>query len=529
MFSDDSEIYCPPPMIVQPLDEHRFSGCSKIDNYDSMKKLGEGTFGIVKMAEDVRTHELFALKKIIVHNEKDGFPLTALREIRLLKLLNHDNIIQLREIAIQRPQGEQLRRAIHHMVTPYMDHDLAGLIENRDVHLTDSVTKCYVMQMLKGLAYLHSQKIMHRDMKSANMLINNAGRLRLADFGLARTYDEPAPQRGRGNGSGGRQYTALVVTRWYRAPELFMALRQYTPAIDLWGVGCILAEIFLRRPVMKGSTDMEQLRLIFELVGSPTPDRMPGFERLPAANEIRAFPTYPGKMEQLFSNRKPTELAFMKDLLNLDWRARLNAMDAMEHRYFRDSPLPARESSIPAFPSSHEIDNRNAQVQAPPAPPGGSAAHGRNGGHWQPNGRGGHRNDGDHPRRGYDNREPIPYAHPYNARPMMHRNDAGTRNAPSWGETASQNGNHRFPPQMQADRSRGNRSNRPYNHDGGHGHPFNGHRGPHESGNAHTAGNGRMYRDRCDRGRDAPPTGQRMSRSRSPAGPPRRITRDPRR
>lgn len=176
-----------------------------------------------------------------MHNEKDGFPITALREIKLLKLLDHPNILRLEEMAVEhhaKTDKDKRKRAIMYMVTPYMDHDLSGLLENPDVpKFTEPQIKCYMIQLLEGLAYLHDQHILHRDMKAANLLINNQGILQIADFGLARHYDGPVPIAKRGGGEAVRDYTTLVVTRWYRPPELLLGMKRYTTAIDLWGVG----------------------------------------------------------------------------------------------------------------------------------------------------------------------------------------------------------------------------------------------------------------------------------------------------
>jgi serine/threonine-protein kinase BUR1 len=216
-----------------------FKGCSRITDYEIMGKLGEGTFGEVHRAKSKKTGKTFALKKILMHNEKDGFPITALREIKLLKLLSHNNILRLEEMSVE-PQisKDKKKRAIMYMVTPYMDHDLSGLLENPDVpKFTEPQIKCYMLQLLEGTAYLHDQHILHRDMKAANLLINNKGILQIADFGLARHYHEDVPVAKGGGGPGHREYTTLVVTRWYRPPELLLGMKKYTSAIDLWGVG----------------------------------------------------------------------------------------------------------------------------------------------------------------------------------------------------------------------------------------------------------------------------------------------------
>ena len=132
---------------------------------------------------------------------------------------------------------DKRKRPIMYMVMPYMDHDLSGLLDNPSVHFTIPQIKCYLLQLLEGLRYLHDSHILHRDMKAANLLINNKGNLQIADFGLARHYDGPVPKPGQGGGEGRREYTSLVVTRWYRPPELLLHLKRYTTAIDMWGVG----------------------------------------------------------------------------------------------------------------------------------------------------------------------------------------------------------------------------------------------------------------------------------------------------
>lgn len=366
----------------QNLLQRRYKGCSKIGDYEMLQKLGEGTFGEVHKARQRSTGSVFALKKILMHNEKDGFPITALREIKLLKMLSHDNVLKLEEMAVERPRAEGRKRAILYMVTPYMDHDLSGLLDNPDVKFQEAQIKCYMLQLFKGLRYLHDNHILHRDMKAANLLINNRGRLQIADFGLARHYDEPVPQRGKGNGEARREYTTLVVTRWYRPPELLLQLRRYTPAIDLWGAGCVFGEMFKRKPILAGQSDLHQAQIIFDLVGSPNDQSMPGWQDLPGAEPIRQFAPSTNTMAQRFRELSPTGLSLLKDLMRLDWRKRINAIDAIDHPYFREDPKPMREEDIPTFADSHELDRRNARGQKqalPPAPAGGTVGIGPNG------------------------------------------------------------------------------------------------------------------------------------------------------
>ena len=360
----------------------RFHGCSSIKNYDTSVKLGEGTFGEVYKATSLKDGHVVALKKILMHNEKDGFPITALREIKLLKMLSHPNILKLEEMAVDRTKGEGRKKAVMYMVTPYMDHDLSGLLENPKVQFSEPQIKCYMLQLLEGLRYLHANQILHRDMKAANLLINNDGILQIADFGLARPYDDPAPQPGKGGGEATRDYTTLVVTRWYRPPELLLQLRRYTTAIDLWGVGCVFGEMFKGKPILAGTSDLNQAQMIFDLVGSPNEINMPGWSSLPGCEGVQTFQERPSTLAQVFRQQGSSAISLLSELLKLDWRTRINAMDALQHPYFKNQPLPAKPGELPQFEESHELDRRRFRGQKaalPPAPAGGSVGMGLNG------------------------------------------------------------------------------------------------------------------------------------------------------
>ncbi|KAN0076007.1 Protein kinase-like domain containing protein [Elaphomyces granulatus] len=353
----------------------RFRGCSNIREFEFLGKLGEGTFGEVYKARSKRYGSIVALKKILMHNEKDGFPITALREIKLLKMLSHPNILRLQEMAIERIKGEGRKKPSMYMVTPYMEHDLSGLLENPNVQFSEPQIKCYMLQLLEGVRYLHQNRILHRDMKAANLLINNKGVLQIADFGLARPYDEPPPQPGKGGGEAKREYTTLVVTRWYRPPELLLQLRRYTTAIDMWGVGCVFGEMFKGKPILAGSSDLNQAQLIFTLVGTPTEENMPGWNSLPGCEGTKSFGSKPGNLSEVFKEQNPAAVSLLSEFLKLDWRKRINAIDALRHPYFLTPPLPARPEDLPHFEDSHELDRRKFRGQRaalPPAPAGGS-------------------------------------------------------------------------------------------------------------------------------------------------------------
>ncbi|KAF2208493.1 hypothetical protein CERZMDRAFT_118738 [Cercospora zeae-maydis SCOH1-5] len=391
--------------------QRRFRGSAKISEYEIMKeKLGEGTFGVVSKAKSKRTGAVVALKKILMHNEKEGFPITALREVKLLKMLSHPNILRLEEMAVERQQSDDKgksgkKRATLYMVTPYMDHDLSGMLTNPDIRFTDAQVKCYMLQLLEGLRYLHDSHILHRDMKAANILISNKGILQIADFGLARHYEGETPVPGQGNGKATRDYTSLVVTRWYRPPELLLTLKGYTPAIDMWGVGCVFAEMFERKPILEGRSDIDQCVKIFKLLGSPTQESMPGWSELPGCEGKNTWDKQQGDIDHRFGRLGPEGLHLLKSMLCLDWRRRINAIDALQHKYFKVAPLPLKPEDIPRYEDSHELDSRRRGKQdnqraLPPAPAGGTVGMGPDEwGHGPPNGS--YHNGYDRGNRGY--------------------------------------------------------------------------------------------------------------------------------
>lgn len=329
-----------------PRESKKYVGCSRITDYELDDKLGEGTFGEVHKARRKATGELVALKRILMHNEKDGVPITAIREIKILKELHHKNIVPLSDIAVQKGNRSRKERTSIYMVFPYMDHDLAGLLENPSVKLSVPQIKTYMKQLLEGTSYLHHNKILHRDMKAANLLINNEGILQIADFGLARGLEED-----------GKEYTNCVVTRWYRPPELFLGERRYTTAIDMWGVGCVFGEMLKSRPILQGSTDLDQLQKIFRLCGSPTSETMPDWENLPQANTV-TFGPYQRRVKDEFSAYGPQACSLLDQLLVLDKNKRLTADAALDHDYFWTAPLPADPADLPKYEASHEYDRR---------------------------------------------------------------------------------------------------------------------------------------------------------------------------
>ncbi|XP_044494052.1 cyclin-dependent kinase G-2-like isoform X2 [Mangifera indica] len=239
-------------------------GCRSVDQFERLNKIDEGTYGVVYRAKDKKTGEIVALKKVKMEKEREGFPLTSLREINVLLSFHHSSVVDVKEVVV----GSNLDSIF--MVMEYMEHDLKGLMEAMKQPFSQSEVKCLMLQLLEGVKSLHDNWVLHRDLKTSNLLLNNRGELKICDFGLARQYGSPL-----------KPYTHLVVTLWYRAPELLLGAKQYSTAIDMWSLGCIMAELLSKEPLFNGKTEFDQLDKIFRILGTPNEKIWPGFSKLP--------------------------------------------------------------------------------------------------------------------------------------------------------------------------------------------------------------------------------------------------------
>ncbi|CAI4054132.1 cyclin-dependent serine/threonine protein kinase SGV1 SKDI_16G4150 [Saccharomyces kudriavzevii IFO 1802] len=336
-------------------------GCTVFQNhYREDEKLGQGTFGEVYKGIHLETQRQVAMKKIIVSVEKDLFPITAQREITILKRLGHKNIIKLIEMVYDHSPDttNSASSSLHksfYMILPYMVADLSGVLHNPRISLKMCDIKNMMLQVLEGLNYIHCAKFMHRDIKTANILIDHNGILKLADFGLARLYYGCPPNLKYPGGAGsGAKYTSVVVTRWYRAPELVLGDKQYTTAVDIWGVGCVFAECFEKKPILQGKTDIDQGHCIFKLLGTPTEEDWAMARCLPGAELTTT--NYKSTLKERFGQfLTETGLDFLGHLLALDPYKRLTAMSAKHHPWFSEEPFPSENITLPTE-ESHEAD-----------------------------------------------------------------------------------------------------------------------------------------------------------------------------
>ncbi|SCW03761.1 LAFE_0G17634g1_1 [Lachancea fermentati] len=371
---------------LKPRENEKVYGCTTFaGHYSEEKKLGQGTFGEVYRGVHLETQRQVAMKRIIVKAEKDLFPITAQREITILRKLSHKNVIKLIEMVYDypptQPNGSTSSVAnpskSFYMILPYMVADLSGILNNPRMNLEMPDIKNILLQILEGINYIHCQKYMHRDIKTANLLVDHKGVLKIADFGLARNYYGAPPNLKYPGGAGvDAKYTSVVVTRWYRAPELVLGDKHYTTAVDMWGVGCVFAEFFEKKPILQGKTDIDQGHVIFKLMGTPSEEAWPLAKYLPGAELTKT--EYPGTLKERFGAYLNAEgLDLLSKLLSLDPYKRLTAMAAKEHPFFEQDPLPKLHLQLPCE-ESHEADikryrqeqSKSTGQQPPPPPPG---------------------------------------------------------------------------------------------------------------------------------------------------------------
>lgn len=305
--------------------------------YSMSKHLGTGSYGLVRAAEHRKTGERVAIKKIkdAVDDTTDAKRL--LREIKLLKhFRGHFNVVGLKDLLLE-PNTVDFKHI--YMVTDLSDYDLLNVIRTRN--LTDEYVRFFSYQIFRALKYLHSAGVLHRDLKPNNLLVNENCDLKVCDFGLARVTET-----GLSTDQQDQNMTCYVVTRWYRPPELLLGNRDYTHAIDMWSVGCIIAELIGRKPLFPGKDYMEMLRMIVKSCGNPTVAEMVNCGDR-ARKFLNGLPANPREnWATKYPNANPLALDLMDKLLQFDPEKRLNANEALKHPYYAlledDAPECAR-------------------------------------------------------------------------------------------------------------------------------------------------------------------------------------------
>ncbi|KAL9239489.1 hypothetical protein vseg_013804 [Gypsophila vaccaria] len=316
----------------------------RVDKFEKLEKIGQGTYSSVFRARDLETGKIVALKKVRFDNFEPESVRFMAREILILRRLDHPNVIKLEGIVTSK-----LSCSIY-LVFEYMEHDLAGLVSCPDIKFSESQVKCYMKQLLSGLEHCHSRGVMHRDIKGSNLLVNNEGVLKVADFGLANFCSTSHRQ----------PLTSRVVTLWYRPPELLLGATDYGPAVDLWSVGCVFAEVLHGKPLLQGRTEVEQLHKIFKLCGSP-PDEYWKKSKLPHATLFKPQQRYESSLMETCKDLPKSAVDLIESLLSVEPYKRGNASSALCSEYFTIKPFACDPSTLPKYAPNKEIDAKGRE------------------------------------------------------------------------------------------------------------------------------------------------------------------------
>ncbi|KAL7668898.1 hypothetical protein ACOME3_009580 [Neoechinorhynchus agilis] len=350
-------------------------GCRSVEEYSCINRIEEGTYGVVYRARDKKSGKIVALKMLKMEREREGFPVTSLREINTLMKAQHENVVTVTEIVV----GSNMDKI--YIVMDY--HDLRSLMNysmKRAFGMAE--VKTLLRQLLEGVRHLHDNWIIHRDLKTSNLLLSHKGILKIGDFGLAREYGSPL-----------QEYTPIVVTLWYRSPELLLGARKYSTAVDMWSVGCIFGELLLSKPLFPGKSEIDQVNLIFKDLGTPSERIWPGFNKLPVVKKFQ-FAEYKYNTLRSRLPRKLSDAGFslINRLLTYDPIRRMDATKALSHEFFTESPLPLDPSVFPSWPARSELlrnanelqkddvfrtknDEENDTLPAEPKPPSGGRSY----------------------------------------------------------------------------------------------------------------------------------------------------------
>ncbi|KND00881.1 CMGC/CDK/CDK7 protein kinase [Spizellomyces punctatus DAOM BR117] len=285
---------------------------SKWSHFIKDKKVGEGTYATVYLGWAV-----------------------PIRKEKVAERLAHDHTGERERLAKDKKLIDVFSHKTNlNLVLEYLDADLEMVIKNKTVVFSAADVKSWMLMTLRGLYHCHRNFILHRDLKPNNLLLASDGQLKLADFGMARDYGDPH-----------KKMTSVVVTRWYRAPELLLGATRYGYAIDMWAVGCIFAELMLRTPFMAGDSDIGQLQIIFKALGTPTEQDWPGMKELDGYFEFQQYPKPP--LRSILTAASPDALNLLEQFLLFDPLKRITAEDALKHFYFRNLPRPTPPHKLP--------------------------------------------------------------------------------------------------------------------------------------------------------------------------------------
>ncbi|XP_010433967.1 PREDICTED: probable serine/threonine-protein kinase At1g54610 [Camelina sativa] len=309
-------------------------------NFEKQEQIGGGTFSKVFKARDLLRNKTVALKRIRFDlNNSESIKCIA-REIIILRKLDHPNVIKLEGLMLVDHDS-----SILYLIFEYMEHDLLGLSSLLGNQFSEPEVKCYMRQLLRGLDHCHTNHVLHRDIKSSNLLINADGVLKIADFGLATFFDP----------HNSVPLTTHVATLWYRPPELLLGASHYSVGIDLWSTGCVIGELYAGKPILPGKNETDQLHKIFKLCGSPSDDYWKKL-KLQLSAPLRPMFPYGSHIAETFKDFPTCVLSLLETLLSIDPDFRGTATSALKSKYFKTEPLPCDPSCLPKYPPSKEIN-----------------------------------------------------------------------------------------------------------------------------------------------------------------------------
>lgn len=326
------------------------------EKYVKDQKLGEGTYAVVYLGH-VKTDpsSLVAIKKIKINAEyKNGLSMDAIREVKYLQELSHPNIIAL--LAVFSSKNQNLNLVLEYLPLG----DLEMLIKDSDgIRYGAAEVKAWMGMLARGVWFCHENFIMHRDIKPNNLFIAADGEIKLADFGLARSFSDPY-----------RPMTCQVITRWYRPPELLFRAKFYSGVVDVWSMGMVFAELILRSPYAAGLTDLNQIELICNAVGTPSEENWPGVTRLegyvkfdgPSIMRDRNY------FLSMFGTAGPMGVDLLMSMLALDPRKRSTAREVLEHKWWTSEPRPTPKEDLPkkgggASKMGEDLKRRGGEVE----------------------------------------------------------------------------------------------------------------------------------------------------------------------
>lgn len=308
-------------------------------NYQNLTLIGTGAYGCVCSTECTITKEKYAIKKITRPFDSPIHANRTHRELRLLRLMNHENVISLHDVFTSTPTFSKFNDI--YLVTSLMGADLSDILKIQK--LSDEHVQFLVYQILRALKYIHSAGIIHRDLKPSNIAVNEDCELRILDFGLARHTES--------------EMTGYVATRWYRAPEIMLNWMHYSQTVDMWSVGCIMAELITGKTLFPGNDHIDQLQRIMSVVGTPTEEFLEKISSEEAKNYIRNMKKMPRKnFKELFYGASDYAVDFLEKVLNLDPDYRLTASEALEHPYFAEYHDPRDEPTSEPFETELDGD-----------------------------------------------------------------------------------------------------------------------------------------------------------------------------